>query len=489
MQETIDNLPPHNNDAERAALACVMAAPSVQEQEALLLQLRPEMFFDHRHKELFKLMVGMREDGHAVDPLMLVHAAKEKNLESLNHGWLAGLTELPVSVIRFQDYLSALKDTTARRWTLSRGTKLSSMAWDKDFSVEMVKSELGFLFERAAKVGETARPMIEVVTCNQIRAYIPNPSLFLVGADMISKGELTVIGGSPGLGKSRLGNTLAFAGARGGGEWMGYEIKRQFRTLVLQCENSMRRLKSEVEAVPADAEDWVRFTKPCPLSFSKPEFRDELRRIYEQWPFDVVVLDHWAEIAREEGQADHLEALDHIRASLPLGEDAPAVVIIAHMRKMRGGDSWRPKQGRELLNELSGSFAIGAKARTVFMIQPGSLDIDDDRIVFECAKSNNDQPLPPSAWHRRNGEFLPCPSFSFEEWYNPPEDGGRKVVSEADLKTLFMEGKRKLSLKQGVADLMALGFAQATAYRALSLDKSKFKDYLKEEGGLLSWKG
>lgn len=497
QNELFPNLPdspPWNEEAELSALSSVIVAGVMNSQaevDALLMQFRPQMFFDLRNRELFMEMTKMRMEGHALDSVTLF-TWLQTHRPDLQEKWpaekITRLVEKVPSSMNYKFFLEELRLLQRRRWCLAKSAELHGLAQSADCKEEDIQNKFAELFEKSSKIGEQ-RALIEFVTIDEIKAYQADPKTFLIGADMVSRGELCLIAGWAGLGKSRLANTLAFAGARGNGEWMGYEIKRQFRTLVLQCENSMRRLKAEVEALPKEVNDWVKFSKPCNLAFQRPEFRAELRRICEQWPFDVLVLDHWLEIAREEGQADHMEALDNIWASLPRGDAAPALVIIVHMRKQRGGENWRPKTGRELLSEISGSYAVGAKARTVFAIQPATMEIDDDRIVFDCAKSNNDQPLPMSAWHRRNGAFIPCQEFDFSAWLNPPEEGNRKVLTEAILKTLFGDGKRRLSRRAAVQELVNQGFAEPTAYRALDLVKSKFKDFLEEKDGLLGWKG
>lgn len=493
--ENNEQLPPWSATVERAALACVLLAgqDSQPEVDALLLKLRPHHFYDGRNKGLHFELTRMRMEGHAVD-LVTVNAWLIGHNQEMAGVWpaaaLAQLSGEVASYVNFTFHLDELNRLWDRRRALQASAELSALARNDQVKPEDIRNKFGELFEKSARIGEASRPLIEIVGVQELMAYQPDPKTFLVGADMVSRGELALIAGWAGLGKSRLANTLAFAGARGSAcSWMGYEIKRQFKTLVLQCENSMRRLKSEVEQIPAEYQDLVKFSKPCPLQFQRPEFRSELRRIWETWPFDVLVIDHWLEVAREEGQADHMEALDNIWASLPRGDSAPALMIIVHMRKQRGGENWRPKTGRELLSEVSGSYAVGAKARTVFAIQPATMEADDDRIIFDCAKSNNDVPMPMSAWHRRNGAFIPCKDFDFDAWLCPPEDGGgRKSVTEAIMRDLFQNGARAMSRATAVGDLEAKGFAQPTAYRALKLD-GKFKDFLMEKEGLFYWQG
>lgn len=488
-----ERIPPNAPQAERGALGALLHDPP-----AVLPTWREFMpgdpsaggLFDPRHQLIFRAVGAMLDAGATVDASTLYTELErtEQTTQAGGFEYLASLLDETPSAATAPHFLRIVREKWLLRQTIAAGTRAVAAAYDSA-GPSQVLGEAAVEFEELANLSAgaaTETRQIEIATIAELRGYKPDPKLFLIGADTINRAEITVIAGWPGLGKSRLGTTLALAGARGSGDWMGYTVRRQFRTLVLQSENSLRRLKEEVAGVPKAAEEWVRFSKPTALRFGDPAFRAELRRIFQLWPFDVVILDHWAEIAREEGQADHLEAMENVLSCFPRGEASPAVVFIAHLRKQRGGDSWRPKTGRELLNELSGSFVIGAKARAVFVLQPGSMDIDDDRLVFECAKSNNDKPLPPSAWHRRNGEFLACPDFDFDEWHNPPENG-RRGITEADMDAVFQGGRRALAKKHATAELKAAGFSQATAYRALDTEAGKFKDRLTVKGELLTW--
>jgi hypothetical protein len=285
-----------------------------------------------------------------------------------------------------------------------------------------------------------------------------------------------------------LSKNLAFAGARGG-NWMGYQCMRKFRTFILQGEDNRKRLKKEFTAAPWVTSEHVRFTPPTPLAFGNPAFRAELRRQYEAWPFDLLIVDNWTDISGEQASSDAAEAFNQIRDCLPYGEAMPGVMLLAHLRKQRGGDNWRPKMGRELVHELSGTLALTTKARTVFVIQPvDASDMDNQGIVFQCAKTNNEKPLPPQAWTRAMGACTPIQNFDLDAWMNPPDDGGaRKTVREHHLAKIMGPGVR-MTRKRAVELLEEEGFASQTAYKALSAD-GKFADRLVTgSDGMLSWR-
>jgi hypothetical protein len=488
----LDPLPPHSPETEKAALASIFDAAragSQTEVDNFLQQLSPNYFYDLRHRSLYMEMNRMRQAGHAID-LVTTYTwlQHEKQLEAVGgFEYWNQLSVQEVMYIMFPAYALTLQKLAARRWALGEGTRISIKAREGDLDLKQLRAEIGSALDTLDKATHRDRPLIEIVTLAEAKAYVPEPKTFLVGADMISLGEVTVIAGLPGLGKSRLANTLAFAGARGKGEWMGYVVRRPYRTLILQSENSMRRIQSEVKDLPESYGEFVRFSKPTSLSFGVPDFRHAVRRIFENWPFDVVIIDPWSDVVRDEKFSDYQEGLENVMASLPPGDQRPAIVIVAHLKKGVLGD--KRMTGRQLMGQVSGSMRLMQKARTAFMLQPASDDISDDRVIFDCGKSNNDTPLPMSAWYRRNGDFVTCPIFDFDEWLSPSEDKRAGSVTEDVMKGIL--NGRKITLKLLVNELKDKGYSQATAYRAAQCqDKyaALFTGKLVEEDGFLTWR-
>ena len=485
-------LPPHSLELERSALGCVLLASgagSQAEVEALLTQLRPGLFYDLRCKSVHDAMARLQMAGHAVDLVTLHQQLKAEGLLSqVGMDFIQRLPEAAPSALNFPTYLEELRGLALRRWSLQTAAAMSDKARNGGVDVAELRRTFAELEERAGKIGQSSRPLIELYSVEDLKRYEPDPRTFLVGANLICRGEVSLVAGSVGVGKSRLLTTLALAGARGRGNWMGYEIKRKFRTLILQAQNSLCRLKSEVQGVDESVNGWIRFSRDTTLAFHRPEFRGELRRIYQEWPFDVLGLDPWNVIARKDDLEATLLGLAWIKESLPEHPERPAVMIVCHTRKDKGGEQWAPKTGRELTHEVSGSQALIAEARSAFTVQPVTMDYGDDRIVFDCMKCSNEIPLPMSAWHRRNGEFRPCtPSeWDRDEWLNSGSRGQRGI-GEADVAAVF-EGGRRLTRREAVEWLVAAGFKQATAYRATD-PMGRFTAQLsQDEKGRLVWK-
>ena len=468
-----DSLPPHSVEEERATIGAVILAGqdgSQTEVDTLLARLRVSLFWTEECRTALAVLRDVRARGHAVD------AITAASIGRLDPVWLGDVLGLVSSVSAFDLYLPHLQELAHRRWLLAKAAELRELASSDKVSLEDTRTRLAELHEATDKAGR-GDAHIEVVTAVDVNAYQPDPETYLIGENVISRQSTTVICGWPGLGKSRLTTTLALAGARGRGKWMGYDVRRRFRTFVLQSENSVGRIKSELDGINPDLiQDFVRFSKPCALSFHKPEFRRALAQIWAGWQFDCLVIDPWTDVVRDAEAGDVAEAFDNLRASLPAGERCPAVVIVAHIRKQGRTDRWRPKAGSELMHEVLGSQSTVGKARTVFALQPADpSDATDDTVILDAGKCNDGRPNPASAWTRRNGEFLAVPDFDFDGWRNPPEDGVRKVINEQVMRDV-LEGVF-LTRKEAVAQIQKMGFSEPAAYRALSAD-GKFADLI-----------
>ena len=150
-----------------------------------------------------------------------------------------------------------------------------------------------------------------------------------------------VMGGAPGVGKSRAAVALAVAGATGA-DWLGFKVHRQFKTMIVQAENGRMRLKNEFADLNcATLDAFVRICSPPPLGFDFENlaFCDQLRREIDSFQPDVFILDPFNRLARDDKARDYKEAFEALLAVLPTGDDAPALGIVAHTRK----PAWRKR--------------------------------------------------------------------------------------------------------------------------------------------------
>lgn len=356
------------------------------------------------------------------------------------------------------------------RTTLKRAIKAG---WDcADMSKDVLKS--------TTKI-QRPKQWLTFKTPKQLAEYEIPEGFMILGDCHLTRGSITVIGGYPGVGKSRAATGLAVAGATGK-SWMGHEVHANFRTMILQVENGSYRLKQEMEdimkSVPAkiDLDDFLRVTEPPTygFDFSDENFKQELREHINEFDPSVIIIDPWNRVVEGDKVTDYRLALDAIMSCLPEeAENKPAVVVIHHLRK-KSGNSER-KLGRDLLHELAGSYQLGSAARCVFAIEAGSSDPDDTTIVTTCCKNNDGIEGTRSAWIRGNGLFEPYKNFDFEKF-----DNGEKAeptITAEILREVF-EGKSFNTKREMIATLVKEDVCKKTkGYELLK----KFSNHIKKK--------
>jgi hypothetical protein len=284
------------------------------------------------------------------------------------------------------------------------------------------------------EAGQTSAPRI-YIECHRpsyFTAYEPPPDLVLCGDNHIVRGASFVIGGAPGVGKSRASTALALAGALQV-PWFGLEVLCEFRTLIIQTENGRFRLKKEfTEINQPELEDHLMICPPPPygLCFGRKEFREQLRVYQDNFAPHVVILDPWNAVAFDDRMRDYREAFDIVREVFGVGsETGPALGILAHTRKPIIGER---ANGRALLNLLAGSYVLGSIPRTAFILQSASDDTNETQVVWTCCKNNDGNLRSRSAWERRNGLFVPVKDFEWDEFDYPQDARSRKFPGTID---------------------------------------------------------
>jgi hypothetical protein len=333
---------------------------------------------------------------------------------------------------------------------------------------------------------EKPLPLIEFKTPSQLKNFIPPPGIVLVGDCHIVRGLVFVIGGAPGVGKSRAAVALAEAGATGK-EWFGLTVHRQFKTMIIQSENGLFRLSKEFHELDCDALEKYVLVSPPPhfgMCFAREDFRAHLSAAIREFEPDIIIFDPWNAAARDDKAREYLETFELIRSVLPAGDNAPALGIVAHTRKPRADER---ATGRGLLNVLVGSYVLGSVPRCVFVMQLASDDPQDNRVVWTCCKNNDGELGARSAWERRNGLFAPVHNFDWDTFDNPRSDE-RVTITADDIAEVFDSGEKQLTRAEAAKALQTLTGAGRTAcYMALKVN-GRFAGHLCEADGLLSWK-
>jgi hypothetical protein len=410
------------------------------------------------------------------------------------NGSLVGTLEIKAEL-----YLLPQNDEAGRAWLEHAAGVLSctmrilsvpSIYHDVDDWLRAIKDIAEFIEAiRNAQI-QTQRPRpayIEFHKPSYFINYQPPDDLVLVGDNHIVRGSVFVIGGAPGVGKSRASVSLALAGALVT-PWFNLEVLTEFRTMILQAENGRFRLKEEFSEINQPSlEDHLLICPPPPhgLCFNKTEFKDQLKAANDEFGPHLVLLDPWNAVAHDDRLRDYRESFDVVAEVFDLGtEKGPGIGILAHTRKPLPGER---ANGRALLNLLAGSYVLGSVPRCVFVMQSASDDVNETKVIWTCCKNNDGKLGPRSVWERKNGLFVPVQNFDWTS-FDSPEEKKDKPIDETALAEIFNDGALKLKRADAVEALINLtGRKRSTCYDALNEKTGRLKRWLKLEGGLLAY--
>jgi hypothetical protein len=444
-----------------------------------------QAFFLPAHRIVFDLLSQWPEPNKAVNWIWaLAMLEKTGLLEEV--GGKEGLNQIfgyVPSSAGLEHYTHIVQEKFALRQFIATCEKAAQQCRDQVADPGLIFKETQSLIDQALQElnGAGHKSYLEVMSPSEIKQYKPPPDLVLIGDNHFVRGNVTVFGGAPGVGKSRGLVGISVAGATKK-EWFGYPAHIDFRSLIIQNENGRLRLQRELAAInEPELETHLRITPPPPygLCFWKREFRDQCRRAYENFGPHLVGIDPWNAVARDERAREYLETFDIIQEVFMPGDDGPCIVIVAHTRKPQVGER---ANGRALLNLLAGSYVLSSVPRTVFILQHASDDVTDDRVVLTCPKNNDGDPGERGAWVRQNGLFAPVADFDWEIWDNPDRNKGEQPLDEAAIASIFDNGAKRLNRADAVEALKTLtGRKRSVCYDALN-PKGRFKRCLRLEG-------
>jgi hypothetical protein len=162
----------------------------------------------------------------------------------------------------------------------------------------------------------------------------------------------------------------------------------------------------------------------------------------------------------------------------------PAVLILHHIRKPKSEDK---HSGRSLSFLLSGSDALHAAARAVFILQPATDDTDDARTVFTVTKNNNGHFGLRGAWTRHTWFFEEVPEFDWDE-YDAGHAKQEPKVKEEHVRALFKDEPWRPRSEAAKQLMQLTGCGRSAAYDALKWN-GRFRELLVEHPTHQDWVG
>ncbi|MCH9648171.1 MAG: replicative DNA helicase [Deltaproteobacteria bacterium] len=309
---------PHSQEAERAVLAAILLEPS--SLPVIAGRLSAEDYYLERHRLLYQAMIDLQDQLVEID-LRTVQARLEQRAELEAAGGLAYLATLDVDLpdlSRVDTYAEIVKERSVRRRLIQASAEIIRDCQEGGLEAQeaLAKAEQAVLSlgEETIQRGFTR---LSIVLEEAVLELEDRPGSSLIGVatgfrefDRIShglnKGNLVIVAGRPGMGKTSLALNIAHHVAMNENTGVGIfslEMSEQELALRLLCSEadiSFSKLRSGLlsDQQWQRVHDAVRRTKTAPLYIddspnpSLLELTSKARRLKAEKGLGLVILDY-----------------------------------------------------------------------------------------------------------------------------------------------------------------------------------------------------
>lgn len=379
-----------NTEAEQALLGAIFRDNRAFEHVADIV--RPDDFGFSVHGSIFAAIERAVSCGRLANPVTL--KPEIASLDSLPSNYLMQLAHSAVTIANVRDFAARIADMSKRRQIVSAAQEIIVDAGVPDIerSADIVLDEAEQrLFEIGEnKSGEGPRRLGEVIpaTIGAIEAAYKAGGAVCVDTGLLDldriisgmgAGELCVIAGRPGMGKSMLAGTIALNVAQRGKASLLFSLEMTRAELTQRWLAGMTAIDTDRQRQgQLDPRDWDRLVKAgaeldaLPIfiddqgRLSVAQMRQRARRLRRRHGLDLLIIDH-VQLIRQGGRQEsrRLEIGDATSALKTVAKElgVPVLVLSQLSRACEQRDNKRP-----LLSDLRESGDIEQDADVVMLL-------------------------------------------------------------------------------------------------------------------------
>lgn len=388
-----DRVVPHSLEPEQAVIgACFMAEAALDQAGELLTA---GDFFDSRNRLIYNAMLTLRAGGRTVDMVGVAELLKARgHLDKAGGGaYIHGLTLAEPTTAHLKHYAAIVRDYSTRRSIISEVNQLAEAAYDLTTPPEQsLEAAAAALVDIGGRPGDAhPQPMAEVVDRALKRLeYRVDHQGQVVGLPTgfidldrllcgLQNGDLIIIAGRPGMGKSALAFQIAYQAAQASGKtalFVSAEMSEEQLSDRLVASGARVNL-TRVRAGHITEFEWKRVAKGLGQAAGVPlaimdapaasinQVRLSARRLHQEAGLGLVVVDYLQLMRGADKRRREEEIAKISRGLKALAKEltVPVLALSQLNRQCEQRDDKRPR-----LSDLRESGSIEQDADVVIFI-------------------------------------------------------------------------------------------------------------------------
>ena len=211
-----------------------------------------------------------------------------------------------------------------------------------------------------------------------------------VGKPFFYKNSLTLAIGDPGVSKTTLSYALAVAFSEGK-DFLGIHVEHPIKILILDFESGDSLIKAKYDAM-GEGKEYPNIRIFNEIGLSINEILPDLDFLYNEFPFELVIVDNMGCAFNTQDENDNAEAIKHIKTIKELARKYDASVLMYHHPSKANMNGTR---------KGSGAFAWARYSDICLNLNA----LDNNIVEIEIAKHRLEEELE-SIYYQKMGEGL-----------------------------------------------------------------------------------
>ena len=391
MNEMIDRVPPHNNEAEQSVIGAIFLEPLALITAAEVLM--PEDFYRVAHQKIFATMLILSDKGQAIDVVTVTEElAAKKELEDV--GGISYLTEIANSVptaANIVHYANIVEEKALLRRLIRVATTIVEDGYTREDEVEALLSEAeknmmevsnrknAGDFKHIKDVLVQTYDNIELLHTQ--KGDVTGISSGFTDLDKLTAGfqrnDLIIVAARPSVGKTAFALNVAQNAATSGENVAIFSLEMGADQLVMRMLCAEGNIDAQIMRTGAlQAEDWRKLTMAMgslsnagiyiddSSGIRVNEIRSKCRRLKQEHGLDMVIIDYMQLIqgSGKPGENRQQEVSEISRSLKGLARELE-IPVIALSQLSRGVEQRQDK--RPMMSDLRESGSIEQDADIV----------------------------------------------------------------------------------------------------------------------------
>ena len=404
-QQEILNVQPHSDDAEVAVLGSMLA--SKEAVSKTIQWLSPEHFYKNGNGRIFSTMLNLFEKGDPIDTVSVIDVLKKnKELETVGGTYyITGLVESVPTAAHAERYAKIVLEKALLRRLISLSHEIAKEAYDDSQDIgdilDTVEQSMFSITQNRLKGGFTHIDPILVETFEKLEkisskkgSVIGVPSGLLDLDDITSgfqDGDLIIIAGRPGMGKTSLALSLLGNAALEGNVGVGmFSLEMANHQLAMRLLCAEARVDSHfVRTGNLPKTHWKNLSIAVGSLAEAPiylddtpaltvlELRAKARRLKAEHDIGMIVVDYLQLMQGPKGVESRQQEISVISRSLKALAKELSIPVVALSQLSRAVEQRSDKKPQ--LSDLRESGAIEQDADVViFLYRPWVYTQDDE---------------------------------------------------------------------------------------------------------------